>query len=1041
MKEQPDLIRVWENSYTVYNRESMYCFVQGKAQQESISLAESFAMGARYLFCPAPVQDTEIFADNASAYLKRWNRKALFFWVENPQDMYIFWRVHKLEDMRSGQFLALGRCHLYIGQWDSLSIQDDSFIFDYKKEGGYGLGSGNILFSGESGQLCLRTTQGICGTFEGEIFIPAGNDGNKFMEALDAGLCYSRMMEESEENAVEHGFVSHAVNRLFVQVEDITAGLKFTPQVPIDPARTRLELSGNRFASYMCTAAGRPVFLTGEENAALVFQEKPVLAYKGQDGEIRTKKRLYLSPSGDFKIENSKNQDMVLLCGLTGTETIQPDPDAVVTFHPSMPAVYPYRDGEKMLGTTSWISFTEGAYYCQPEGAGLYTPRSGQELRFLEIPMVAYAGDFPPVPLLPFRGLQTELPRDVLTFHSGIYQKRRELLLENCENLHPNRLSMPGAGPLSEPASFSMSGSDPFSPLEPVSASESVRAVTVQGMTVEVTPKGQYQWIGFANTSAVSEVPQMRFDKVSHLLQKKFQEKELLYVVKSPDQFAETGPSEGFSFSIEGIRFSLLPDDWRTQADGPTMVIFQYSAAQAMEDALSGSNVLRAVIEDAYTKEGEVKKGCEELLAAVKNAGFCGMLALNVPVLIEKLPDEVGFLLNSVEPERFYASYLIVKAGQVIHDPQKGIVLGLSAIHGLVDYETGTKLSYTSAPPDYDYLTREIRIQVRDSRLVSFTSSSELLLNRLFEASTSSPDNPDGSCLVLNGSLSEKDGEKVYQYCLKQCVGYILKGSGIDRVWIREADLTALGPDEGMFLMSGVLSCRKEEGADLLGYGGCEEEGADLPGNGSGKPEGLPFDRLVLRMKRKEQGNIFCYSMEYGLLNYDRAAAVYRKGSFPDAFAVSFDSLLIEKFGETPQQKGYLPISAPIAQGVPEEQYQGILWNMQVGSLGELSGSGGLSMQFLCAFWMDEEGTVQYYTGLKLPPALSGEGIRLQGIFRLGFGSISLEIQDGKYFIKLHNFYMEILGASFPKGNSDIFLFSDGEHIGWYAVYLEGADV
>lgn len=141
---------------------------------------------------------------------------------------------------------------------------------------------------------------------------------------------------------------------------------------------------------------------------------------------------------------------------------------------------------------------------------------------------------------------------------------------------------------------------------------------------------------------------------------------------------------------------------------------------------------------------------------------------------MDVLPPEVKILMQSVETDQFYASYLVIHAGQIYRDENQILFLEQSKVSGLIDYSTERKLVYEETPPDYDYLTREIRIILQYGHIVSFTSSSEILINRLFEAPAYSRENPDGNCLVLNGRLVNEDGVSQYQYRLKQCVCYQL---------------------------------------------------------------------------------------------------------------------------------------------------------------------------------------------------------------------------------------------------------------------------
>lgn len=989
------LCRIYQGEYTVYQRDAMYCFLKGCLDTEVLSLADSFSMGGQYMFCPDVLEEQEVretFIKNGIAYLKRWNRRLLFLWITNPETDFIHWKLNKLERWAGNQSLRFDAYRLKFGTWNKMTVQEDDFVFSYGNTGGYAFASGDITLPGTTMELRLMTTGDLCGTFSGNLLAPEG-ERESVMKKLDAGIRYFRMMEADEQEAAAHGFISQTVNDVLVPKGTLSIAFLLTPQQLYDTKRTRFELSGNIFSTHFATNTGKAVEVEADTDAALVFQQRPVLAYQDRQQQVRVRRRLYLGIEGGYCIAG---EDTNLLCGLSGTETLLLKAIGRLCFYPSMPAVYPYENAE--LGTTSWIgSSTGGIYYCQPQKAALYGALSEQGLRYVEIPAADFEKEVPAVPMLPFRGIYFGETENLSVLEEGLYQKRREILLGT--NGCPDTIFL----------------------------SENTTAVTPQGLMVEVTPEGAYNWIGFANLSASDvfgeSVPEMRFTQVDEELKRCFQQKELLYVIENKKELSKAKP-EGFCFSIEGVSFSLMPDEWRDDTASRTMMIFKYSSAKSMEEALPDNIVLQNAIKNAYSNEGEIRDGYEELIAVVKDAGFQGILALNVAVSLDELPAEIKFLMNSVEPENFYAAYLIIRAGQIDWDANKGLVLKQSMMSGLVDYTADRKLSYDSTPPDYDYLTTEIRIQIQESKLISFISSSEVLLNRLFEVKAVSNDNPDGNCLVLQGRLVEKDNIKTYQYSLKQCVAYALSGSGISDVWIQRMDLAVGEQGEGHFLLFGVLACQEIAGADLLGYGGEVAQ------------QGLPFSQLVLTMWKDGKASML-FSMEYNQLSYDRAAAVLREDSFPKNFAVYLESILVEQAGETLEQKGYTSISAPISQGVPDTVYQGFVWSIAAGSMGGLSGQGSIMLQLVTAFWPREDGKPEYYVGIRLPEVFSGDKLKLQGIFKLGFGSISLEKRETAYLFKLHNFHLEILGASLPQDSSDIFLFSDGEHVGWYGAYEE----
>jgi hypothetical protein len=990
------LQQIYLGEYTVYQRGNLYCFIKGQIASVNLSLADSFSMGGQYLFCPAALEPEAVldaFVQNGIAYLKCWNTRLLFLWVSNPETHFSHWKIHKLEANAGRQSLAFDSYRLRVERWSQISVQDEVFHFLFPASPGYSFSSPDICLAGNTSELCLDTMGEKCGTFSGRLLV-LETENNRVMEKLNAGIYFSRILQEETWKARQCGFVSKAYNPVLYPQGALSIDFLLTPQSLYHSDKTRFHLPDNVYDTNFSTNTGKTISVKAGADAALVFQQHPILIYENQQKQTKARTRLYLGIQGEFQIVGA---DTKLLCGMIGTETVSFNDPGKIQFQSSMPAVYPYEDAA--LGTTSWLGSTGGgAYYCQPQRTVLYATLSKQEFRYLDVPMSNFQQEIPPIPMLPFRGLVVGETNDFLTLEEGLYQKRKTVLTESRSN-------------------------------RSLFLGEATTAVTPQGIMVEVAADASYHWIGLANLEDAAvdsgNVPDMRFTQVDSTLKQKFQQKELLYVIDTPEEFEKGKPSEGFQFSIEGVGFSLLPKDWRTQEESPTMVIIQYSATKSMEETLSDNATLQRVLANAYDEDNEVKDEYRDFVEVVQDSEFQGILALNVYVSLEEMPEEVRFLMNGINQELFFAPYLIIRTGGVACDEQKQAVLKRSMISGLVDYAVEEKLVYQNVPPDYDYLTTSIRIQIQDNHLISFRSSSELLLNRLFEAKAVAVENGAGNCLVLQGCMVGKDDSRTYQYHLAQSVLYELSGSAIANICIQKVDLLVGQQGSGCFSLAGVLTCHELEGADLFGYGGSEEQ------------DGLLFSQLNLNMERETSAAPAQYFMDYDLLSLDRAASVLREKSFPKRFAVHLDEILVERAGESPEQKGYTSINAPIKQAVPQEKYQGFLWSISLGSLGKLSGTEGITLQLITAFWADAEGGTSYYVGCRIPALLSATQLKLQGIFNMGFQSVSLERSGDDYLFKLHNFHVELLGASFPQDKNDVYVFSDGEHVGWYGAYQE----
>lgn len=977
-----ELVKVYENEYSVYQKWQMYCFIFGKNKKQELTLEESFALGGRYVFADL-TEERELFFEKTAAYFRRRNRWIRFLWVENPQESVQAWQVHSLTWSRTGklsasEYVIIGRYRLVFPTGTSLLCEGSKFYFQSSGQNGCGFLSPSGFWNGE---FYLDTEIENCGAFCGKL----KTVGSRMMEQLDAGISFSSI--SNDKNDRFQGFIHSVVNRVFVAEKEEDMDVMITPHRLLEQRFTWFSLKNRRLISNFTTETGHSIPLRGMEDAALVFQRRPVRAYQTKEKEICAEGLLYLGISGHFSGEPKEQH---LLCGLSGTETVQPGVDSQLCFVPYMPAMEPYETPE--LGTTSWIGVEgKATYYCQSEASALFTENKEGELRFLEIPERAFPEKMPAVPCFPYRGACMCREKPASEWEECLYEKRRAILSEQKMMLR----------------------SEVF-----VEDSKKIRSVSAQGLMAQTTQAGEFEWIGFANVSQEKGLPDLKFCSVTKELRQSFMQKQFLYRIESPEQLNKFSPSAEFDFSVDGIGFKLSQKSWIVgKEDQNTLLILKYSNDQSLRQVLSGCEVFEKSVRRAYTEEGTVKQEYEEFLKLIEEPGFQGLLALNARVSLEEMPDQIRVLMRGIEPEEFCAAFLAVQTGKIQKNDAQGFYMEKAEIHGLVDYTTDKKLVYDSDPPAFDYLTREIKIIIKDGKIRSFTNISELLVNRIFEAKAIAQDNMDGNCLVLFGQLVEEEGISKYQYQLKTMTEYELRGSGICRVSVESMNLTADGKGNGTFILNGRMKSQNIEGADLLGFGG------------DGTEDGLPFSSLTIQMPEQR-----AITMQYDRLCLDVQKSTWREGSFPSMFAVSLQEFVIA--AGTPKSTGWQSISTPIVQGVPPENWQGFRWTITLGNQGALAADTFLSMELLTAFWGTDKGETAYYIGIRLPDSMSGS-TALQGIIQMGFGALSLEKQKNSYLIRLHNYSVRVLGLSFPPGCSDLFLFSDGKSVGWYGAYIE----
>jgi hypothetical protein len=201
------------------------------------------------------------------------------------------------------------------------------------------------------------------------------------------------------------------------------------------------------------------------------------------------------------------------------------------------------------------------------------------------------------------------------------------------------------------------------------------------------------------------------------------------------------------------------------------------------------------------------------------------------------------------------------------------------------------------------------------------------------------------------------------------------------------------------------------------------------------------------------------FTVDEAGLRFDAANSLVRPLSLAANFPLHFTNLVTslnlanageQARGQTPEDLGYTSISAPLDQALLAPPWYGLVFTLDLGTLGALAGSAGLSVKLLAGWAPGATADDRpIYLGLQLPSARSaGIDWPLEGVLRLGFRSFQFEASDlaggGRaYMLLLRRLALSILGWSFPPGNTDVYLFGnpngDGAGaLGWYAAYDNG---
>lgn len=529
--------------------------------------------------------------------------------------------------------------------------------------------------------------------------------------------------------------------------------------------------------------------------------------------------------------------------------------------------------------------------------------------------------------------------------------------------------------------------------------------------------------------------------------------------------------------SIEGWTFQLSPRSWRTDQHTPTIMIFKYCARsleemaknaaawgwpQAAQNAAGELQPTQRMIQQIFTSAASAAPGTPYARFyhdVVRNPAWNGILLLNAPVAIAEFPQALQFLTAGVDTSRFYAHHVGFAVTPFNVSPT--ITLGQTAVFGLIDYQDPQDLTLSATTP-FAFKTLALTARFANAALADFSAQVELMVNHLFGVELTKIDPQRGNNLVLNGSYQRQNDAPSYAFTLQGTHVYTAARSALASIEVLGAQLqtaTATGSASSVvvdFVLSGNLRFVELEHFDLFSYG---QESAAPPGKQPADGY-LRYGNLVVRMSfplatTTQQ----TFSVTEDRLSFDLANSQARPRALAANFPLRLSGLISSPNlappgdppeGQRPEDLGYTSIAAPIDQSLLSPPWYGLIFSLDLGSLGALAGSVGLSVSLLAA-WApgitDDDRPI--YLALQLPNASAlGVGWPIQGVLRLGFRSFQFEANDDQqgrraYMLRLRRFALSILGWSFPPGNTDVFLFGnpsgDGKAaLGWYAAYDAG---
>ncbi|MFL9841854.1 hypothetical protein ABS767_12840 [Sphingomonas sp. ST-64] len=443
-----------------------------------------------------------------------------------------------------------------------------------------------------------------------------------------------------------------------------------------------------------------------------------------------------------------------------------------------------------------------------------------------------------------------------------------------------------------------------------------------------------------------------------------------------------------------------------------------------------------------------------DFVRIVDDPDWSGVLVLSAELSLTGPADDMAALRAGLDDGRFAAHHLGFAASQIRFEGGQPR-FSSTPLFGLIDYR-GAEDLYFAADTDYAFRVSQLTVRIENSAIVSRFCAAELTLNRLFGSNCVVRAADRGANILLVGSFQEQrsaTGVAGGRFVFANRDRYLIElpqGGAIESVELDSVQLVASGA-QASFQMAGRLRFYWPGAFDPFCFGPYYTI-AEVPELRDGS---LRFANLALDMRASDAGKPI-FSLRDEALTLDLPGSVAREDSLVSRFPVRLQRLITspppattDAASATPASLGYVNISAPIDQQQLDSQWYGLVYRIELGSLGALANSAPLAMDILVAWSPAERDVIPpVYLGIKLPGADSrlGAALPLQGLMTLGFKSIEFLVHDpgnavNNYTLCLRNFAVRLLGLSFPPGRNNIYLFGNpdqtGEQaVGWYAAYV-----
>lgn len=970
---------IYQNHCAIYLASGGWCLLTRDRMEVPGSL---LGTGACLLFYPPGFTPDKTFCAKAEAFCLR--MRARLLWIENPSDDYPFWRCHAL----AGGFpLALPVSTAVLHLTERTHEEDSCLWFS----GIFQAGADYFSVS-EDIRLDLGTCEGI---LHFSVFCPKETD---IFAALHSGLRYILPVEKTfkgEQSQTEAELTENHMTFFESGVlrtdEDITLTADVSPCCLLDENKTFLSLPSVPFTCGLFGTDIAEIVLYPEDGRLVPEVTASALCrHKGTAAWYAGDLAWCWSPSGSFRLcADSHKEKIKLIPGLSGSEFI--GTDGAVRFVPHQNALLseqmtetphktPASDTQNRtfsVPMTSWLSF-RGNYYSSSDSMPLFSSENekhpGRSL-MAYIPLAAsFEDQSPAAPVFPWKnavcgisGTAEEAER--------LLRRARFTLLTGC----PENTAFP----------------------KNERASETV-AVSPCGLCIGVSRDTQdWNWVGIAQTSE-GPLPDIRLCPVSASLRLALQKKDA-YLLFTTDAQLRNPEDENMCVDLPvcGFHIRLSADTW---IEGQTLMLLKYTDTVTVRELLEDSPQLSHLLSLAFSGDGEVRQEYRELISVLDDPDYQGILLLGAAVSPVNVSREIEAVLKDIPEGGLRAVYTLIPKSGIEITSDGGIKIGLSDISSYFFYKGESLTNERLSRQTLDLRTTDFAVIIRHNTMTGISARMELLVTELFGSPLTPAEDFADSCLVLKGQMETVSDTSILRFKPEAAKAFLLPGTPVSRLVLQDACMECR-EECTEFQLTGNLSFLCEETCDLFSY----------------EQIGFTGIRLIREPDR-------FYADYQGAALLPESAAL-RRGSLAEAFGAAISGVCFCQ-DTLPDDQGFFSINTPVRQGALKSGWNGIIWELSLGSSGELGASENLSLEFLAAW-----NRTDYYFGIRFPGVLN-RSFQLQGLITAGFTGIDLILgEKGGLCLRLHGFTVKLLGLSFPRNGTEMFLLAEHGNIAWYAGY------